>query len=135
MPKIHDGTHLLIGVSEWLPLFPRLELVDGEWKAKRFPPNCGSTRDIPKNAKLHESVLWRLNPNDISKGLSDLNYSPNNSHGDMNGYHAISPCLIHGAPFVECDFEGGSDNTEVNKHRTYKFRRDASDPVSLSAPA
>lgn len=41
---------------EVLPLFTRLELEKGKWVPRRFPPNLGASRDIPKDGKVHESV-------------------------------------------------------------------------------
>ena len=42
--------------TEVLPFFTRLELEDGAWIPRHWPPNLGSTRDIPRGATIHESV-------------------------------------------------------------------------------
>lgn len=41
---------------EILPFFTRLELENGEWNPRYWPPNFGAERDIPPDAKLHHSV-------------------------------------------------------------------------------
>ncbi|KAI1632301.1 hypothetical protein F4809DRAFT_628318 [Biscogniauxia mediterranea] len=69
---------------EWIPIITRWELHHkrDEWENVRFPLNRGSTRDIPKDAALHESLLWRLK--------NDTSYRPQNNHGDQ-----LPPCLKH----------------------------------------
>ncbi|EER41265.1 conserved hypothetical protein [Histoplasma capsulatum H143] len=51
----------LTGISYYLhrilPLFTRLELEYGEWIPRYWPPNLGATRDIPRDAKIHCSVV------------------------------------------------------------------------------
>jgi len=39
-----------------LPLFARLELEGGKWVPRYWPPNLGSTRDIPLDSKIHPTV-------------------------------------------------------------------------------
>ncbi|KAF8540123.1 hypothetical protein BDD12DRAFT_777466 [Trichophaea hybrida] len=46
---------------EVLPIFKRLELEGGKWVPTYWPPNLGSTRDLPSNAVLHQSVIERIN--------------------------------------------------------------------------
>ncbi|KAK2798077.1 hypothetical protein FQN51_007896 [Onygenales sp. PD_10] len=48
---------LMWWILEILPLFTRLELEHGEWIPRYWPPNFGSTRDIPPDAKIHCSVV------------------------------------------------------------------------------
>ncbi|KAF1994657.1 hypothetical protein P154DRAFT_501527 [Amniculicola lignicola CBS 123094] len=43
-------------VLEILPFFTRLELEDGKWVPRHFPPNLGAKRDIPLDAIIHHSV-------------------------------------------------------------------------------
>ncbi|KAF2478295.1 uncharacterized protein BDR25DRAFT_251030 [Lindgomyces ingoldianus] len=43
-------------VLEVLPFFSRLELEDGKWVPRHFPPNLGASRDIPSKAIIHPSV-------------------------------------------------------------------------------
>ncbi|OTB05820.1 hypothetical protein M426DRAFT_72663 [Hypoxylon sp. CI-4A] len=70
-------TVLLWKFMEWLPIITRWELdITQQWKNVRFPLNAGSTRDIPKDAELHESLLWRLNNPSSS-------YRPKNNHGGL----------------------------------------------------
>ena len=45
---------------EWLPIFKRLELIQGQWKPLYFPPNMCDTRDIPDGADMHPSVTARM---------------------------------------------------------------------------
>ena len=42
--------------SEILPISARLELENGKWVPRYFPPNLGGPRDIPDNATIHPSV-------------------------------------------------------------------------------
>ncbi|KAI0397217.1 hypothetical protein F5Y17DRAFT_455371 [Xylariaceae sp. FL0594] len=68
---------------EWLPFITRWELTDkGKWVKVRFPLNGGAPRDIPRDAKLHTSLLWRLQ--------NDPSYHPANNHGGSG-----HPCLKH----------------------------------------
>lgn len=67
--RIHDslsfdcglskGSVLAWKVMEYLP-FRRLDLQDGEWKPIRWPLPCGEVRDIPRNARVHGSVIRRM---------------------------------------------------------------------------
>ncbi|CAI6096052.1 unnamed protein product [Clonostachys chloroleuca] len=65
---------------EYLPIITRWELTQKGWVDVRFPLNMGSTRDIPPDAVMHQSLVWRLN--------NDESYSPPNNHGDD-----LPPCL------------------------------------------
>ena len=49
--------------SEILPFFSRLELKGGKWVPTYWPPNWGSTRDLPPSATLHPSVVQRVHSN------------------------------------------------------------------------
>jgi hypothetical protein len=81
-------------VSEIFPFISRWEIVHDKWTKVRFPLNNGSYRDIPRDAKLHQSLLYRL------KELKT--YAPKNNHGDK-----LEPCLKsedgHPAQFVKVD--------------------------------
>lgn len=46
----------------------------------RFPLNKGAARDIPPDAVLHSSLIWRLH--------NDPTYHPKNNHGGR-----LPPCL------------------------------------------
>ncbi|KAF2150655.1 hypothetical protein K461DRAFT_229140 [Myriangium duriaei CBS 260.36] len=43
-------------IFEVLPFFTRLELEDGKWIPRTWPPNLGTPRDIPLHATIHPSV-------------------------------------------------------------------------------
>ncbi|KAK2811634.1 hypothetical protein FQN50_001976 [Emmonsiellopsis sp. PD_5] len=68
--KLHDYLALNRGASffktalwwilEILPIFTRLELEDGQWIPRYWPPNFGNMRDIPHDAQLHISVSHLL---------------------------------------------------------------------------
>ncbi|PFH59849.1 hypothetical protein XA68_11769 [Ophiocordyceps unilateralis] len=97
---------LLWHFLEWLPFISRQELVENRWVDKRFPPNRGNTRDIPKDAVLHESLIERLRDNAA--------YHPRNNHGDD-----LEPCLKKdnvSAEFVE-------ERNSHPEHRTYIFAK------------
>ncbi|CAG8387741.1 unnamed protein product [Penicillium salamii] len=62
---------------EWLPL-RRMELQsDGKWKAVRWPPPLGQSRDIPTDAQVHISAIQRMRcdasyrPSNLTYGLSE----------------------------------------------------------------
>ncbi|KAK3486912.1 uncharacterized protein B0T23DRAFT_236865 [Neurospora hispaniola] len=68
--RIHDSLSFDCGLSfgsvlawkmmEYLP-FRRLDLnEDGSWKPIRWPLPCGEVRDIPDNARVHGSVIKRM---------------------------------------------------------------------------
>ncbi|KAK0649851.1 hypothetical protein B0T16DRAFT_445504 [Cercophora newfieldiana] len=77
--RIHDsldfkcglgwGTVLTWKIMEFIP-FRRMDLQDGVWKPIRWPLPCGETRDIPLNARIHDSVIRRME--------LDENYRPGN---------------------------------------------------------
>ncbi|PHH81807.1 hypothetical protein CDD82_7792 [Ophiocordyceps australis] len=99
---------MLWNFMEWFPLITRWELERDSWVYRRFPLNMGDTRDIPKDAVLHESLIWRLR--------NDTTYRPKNNHGED-----LPPCLKHRdrigqfEPVIET--EGSSDPS----HKTYRF--------------
>lgn len=47
--------------EEWLPFFKRLELKDDKWVEQFYPSNMGGSRDIPRGAVFHPSVIARFN--------------------------------------------------------------------------
>ncbi|KAL1858166.1 hypothetical protein Daus18300_010047 [Diaporthe australafricana] len=121
---IHDSLALGSGTSffkvvlwklmEWLPFITRWELEMHGWENVRFPLNRGNTRDIPKEAVLHESLLWRL------KNVT--NYCPENNHGGRE-----LPCLKHNNNLAECSPVDKHEHTEDCDHKTFKITRSASD--------
>ncbi|KAI0970917.1 hypothetical protein F4678DRAFT_462050 [Xylaria arbuscula] len=110
---------LLWKFMEVLPTITRWELEKNAWVQVRFPLNNGAPRDIPPDAILHESLIWRLK--------NDPTYSPKNN----NGGHSPS-CLKHRgavALFSQVD-ESNSDDQESfgttsvtpdPDHQTYVF--------------
>lgn len=99
---------LALTKTEWLPNITRWELEGDDWRNVRFPLNGGNTRDIPRDAVLHASLLWRLR--------NDPSYHPMNNHGGRS-----APCLKHEGrvPEVKIAVDGveGSDQD----HQTYRF--------------
>jgi len=64
------GTVISWKMMEYLP-FRRMDLQkDGSWKAIRWPLPMGEVRDIPDDAKIHNSVIRRMK--------ADPNYRPGN---------------------------------------------------------
>lgn len=75
----------------------------------RFPLNAGATRDIPPDAVLHESLIWRLR--------NDPDYRPQNNHGDK-----LMPCLKHEGRVADVELvEEPDDYPPDEDNRTYKF--------------
>ncbi|KAK1977723.1 hypothetical protein LZ30DRAFT_634531 [Colletotrichum cereale] len=105
---------LLWKFMEWLPFITRWELEDSGWQNVRFPLNKGHTRDIPKDAVLHESLLWRLK--------NDPTYCPGNNHGGR-----LPPCLKHKEAIAECHPAVDYEADEESEHKTFKIIRSASD--------
>ncbi|ERF68727.1 hypothetical protein EPUS_07145 [Endocarpon pusillum Z07020] len=67
LPRMSVLTWMLM---EYLP-FRRMDLrPDGSWKPIRWPLPAGETRDIPDDAKIHNSVIKRMQ--------EDENYRPGN---------------------------------------------------------
>jgi hypothetical protein len=100
-------THLTF--AEWFPFTTRWELEGNEWVNVRFPLNKGAPRDIPPDAVLHESLLWRLR--------NDARYHPLNNHGSNS-----APCLKHQNKVAEVEAvvdEGGFETD----HTTYRFAK------------
>ncbi|KAI0379934.1 hypothetical protein F5Y04DRAFT_282404 [Hypomontagnella monticulosa] len=101
-------TVLLWKFLEWFPFITRWELEHerNEWSNIRFPLNRGNTRDIPRDAVLHESLVWRLH--------NDPLYHPKNNHGGP-----LPPCLKHEGRPTEVE----ADEIFDPDHQTYKFKK------------
>ncbi|OTB02794.1 hypothetical protein M426DRAFT_264241 [Hypoxylon sp. CI-4A] len=80
LARIHDSLEFGSGLSkgqvlswkimEYMP-FRRMDLrPDGSWKPIRWPLPCGEVRDIPHTARVHGSVIRRMN--------EDADYRPGN---------------------------------------------------------
>ncbi|PKS08133.1 hypothetical protein jhhlp_005408 [Lomentospora prolificans] len=109
-------TVLLWKFMEIFPFITRWELEDNEWVNVRFPMNKGSTRDIPPDAVLHESLVYRLQ--------KEPNYSPANNHGGK-----LPPCLKNNGIMAELEPVVERNWGLVDPdHQTYKFKRVAVQP-------
>lgn len=61
---LHWSTVLSWKIMEYIP-FRRMDLAsDGSWKPIRWPLPCGEVRDIPDNARVHGSVIRRMEVNE-----------------------------------------------------------------------
>ncbi|KAK5652308.1 hypothetical protein OQA88_10657 [Cercophora sp. LCS_1] len=91
-------------ILEWFPFIKRWELNGRDWElVGPLPLNGGSPRDIPADATLHESLIWRLR--------NDSSYQPQNNHGGDS-----SPCLGR-----ETEFEDLQKDT-WRGHNIYKLK-------------
>lgn len=97
---------------EWLPIITRWELEGADWKNVRFPLNKGASRDIPKDAVLHESVLWRLK--------NDPTYCPGNNHGGR-----LPPCLKHKQTIAQFHPPHDPDVDVGFEHRMFEILKPA----------
>jgi len=95
--------------TEWWPFSTRWELEGDTWVNIRFPLNKGATRDIPPDAVLHESLLWRLN--------NDSTYHPQNNHGGRS-----APCLKHLGKVAMFEHASGVKESDSD-HQTYCFSK------------
>ncbi|KAI1106137.1 hypothetical protein F4804DRAFT_72453 [Jackrogersella minutella] len=95
---------------EWLPIITRWELdhARNEWLNIRFPLNGGSTRDIPHDVVLHESLLWRLQ--------NDPSYRPRNNHGG-----SLPPCLNCDIMVEPIDDDNGPSSELNNQNRDFQI--------------
>lgn len=103
---------LTLHPTEWLPFITRWELEDSGWTNVRFPLNKGHTRDIPKDAVLHESLLWRLK--------NDATYCPGNNHGGR-----LPPCLKHKDALAECHPATDPEEHDEAEHKTFVIVKSA----------
>ncbi|KAI2623300.1 hypothetical protein GGR54DRAFT_46782 [Hypoxylon sp. NC1633] len=112
-------TVLLWKFMEWLPIITRWELehTTNEWKNVRFPLNGGATRDIPDDAVLHESLVWRLHNDDC--------YHPPNNHGGD-----LPPCLKHKGSVVEVEPVMETRELSDPDHQTYKIKASKRKPAT-----
>jgi hypothetical protein len=103
------GGYEILTVAEWFPFTTRWELEGNEWASVRFPLNKGAPRDIPPDAVLHESLLWRLK--------NDGRYHPLNNHGGNS-----APCLKHLGKVAEV-VPVVDERCNDEDHRTYRFAK------------
>ncbi|KAJ2993024.1 hypothetical protein NUW58_g1972 [Xylaria curta] len=115
---------LLWKFMEVLPL-TRWELERNVWVRRTWLGNYGASRDIPRDAVLHESLIWRLR--------NDPTYTPKNNHGAKPG-EILPPCLKHNgavASLTEVEEPGAnagalgvtSQIPPDPNHQTYKFAK------------
>ncbi|KAF4468294.1 short chain dehydrogenase reductase family [Fusarium albosuccineum] len=110
---------LFWNLMEYLPGISRWELKDQTqgkdklqgWVPRRWTPNWGSYRDIPRGAVLHQSLVDRL------RNFAD--YKPYNNHGDGSDH-----CLAKKEPIViyDADDVSISEAERANRRETAKFR-------------
>ncbi|KND86693.1 Uncharacterized protein TOPH_08667 [Tolypocladium ophioglossoides CBS 100239] len=103
-------TVLLWKLLEWIPFGNRWELEGTRWVSVSFPPNMGDTRNIPSDAVLHESLVWRLR--------NDSSYRPSNNHGEWS-----PPCLKHKDRVADVDLVPESEGQPDPDHQTYVFAK------------
>ncbi|KAI1391181.1 uncharacterized protein F4822DRAFT_176966 [Hypoxylon trugodes] len=110
-------TVLLWKFLEYFPFITRWELdhEHNEWFHVRFPLNAANTRDIPPDAVLHESLLWRLR--------NDKSYQPRNNHGGP-----LPPCLTPEVKVEPIDDTERLDVTEHDGHGHKTFKIVKSNP-------
>lgn len=94
--------------TEYLPTVTRWELEENKWRNVRFPLNKGNARDIPPDAVLHHSVVWRLN--------NDPNYHPRNNHGGR-----LPPCLKDGKWIAQFEPLAEMKVTVEEDHQLFTF--------------
>ena len=94
--------------TEWLPTITRWELKSNKWEHVRFPLNRGSYRDIPHDAVLHESLIYRL------KNVTG--YCPGNNHGG-----SLPPCLKVKDVVPQFKSISESSHRPDPTHQTYTF--------------
>lgn len=102
----------MLSGAEWVPLVTRWELVGDEWINIRFPLNKGDARDIPRDAVLHQSLVWRLR--------NDAAYSPRNNHGAHQ-----PPCLNNQGIVTGFDPVAEAGAPPDPDHQTYTFSKSA----------
>lgn len=98
----------MLSRTEYLPFITRWELKENGWVNVRFPLNKGSARDIPTDAELHESLIWRLR--------NDNSYNPNNNHGDD-----LPPCLKCKGKVADIEKIAVTDGEPDPDHQTYRL--------------
>ena len=101
--------------TELFPLITRWELINNKWKNVRFPLNKGSYRDIPADAVLHESLIYRL------KNIPS--YEPGNNHGG-----SLPPCLKNKGVIPEFKPIAESKLSAGLGHVVYEFPEPAEVP-------
>jgi hypothetical protein len=104
--RLRCANHHYSPFPERFPFLKRWELGETGWKLIGRPLNKGAARDIPSDATLHESLIWRLQNVD--------EYSPSNNHGGKSS----TPCLSREAEFE--DLEAGKESFQG--HRVFKFK-------------
>ncbi|KAK8007604.1 hypothetical protein PG989_001594 [Apiospora arundinis] len=107
--EFNDGlTHMQVlswKIMEYMP-FRRMDLQsDGSWKPIRWPLPCGEVRDIPHTARVHGSVIRRMQ--------LDPDYRPGNLIVGGGGRGMRRAPAEHGMGEWECVAEEGDPVGEV----------------------
>jgi hypothetical protein len=91
-------------VLEILPFFTRLELEDGKWVPRHFPPNLGAKRDIPLDAAIHHSVKAMSRAGIISE-----DQTPVLGGTELRHQFRVEPLVLAWAGMRKARFEKGKD--------------------------
>jgi uncharacterized protein (DUF2235 family) len=113
--RIHDSLSLSCGMGlmsvlswkmmEYMP-FRRLDLrADGTWRSIRWPLPCGEVRDVPDNARVHGSVIRRMQ--------MDASYRPGNLIVGGGGRGCRVAPKEHGMGEWKCVAEEGDPVGEI----------------------
>jgi hypothetical protein len=113
--RIHDSLEYSSGLShaqvlcwkimEYMP-FRRMDLrPDGSWEPIRWPLPCGEVRDIPHTARIHGSVIRRMN--------EDETYRPGNLIVGGGGRGMRRAPAEYGVGEWDCVAESGDPISEV----------------------
>lgn len=74
-------------LMEYLPLRRMEAQPDGKWKAVRWPPPRGQSRDVPTDARIHASALQRMK--------CDASYRPAGLTDGVSNDSGIGKWMIH----------------------------------------
>lgn len=118
--RIHDSLSYDCGMSfmsvlswkfmEYMP-FRRMDLQrDGTWKPIRWPLPCGEVRDVPNNARVHGTVIRRME--------QDKSYRPGNLIVGGGGRGCRIAPESHGMGEWDCVANPGDPVGEIWKKRS-----------------
>ncbi|KAI5926182.1 hypothetical protein F4810DRAFT_707793 [Camillea tinctor] len=72
-------------IIESLPFFTRLELENGKWVPRYWPPNLGAPRGIPNGAKIHKSVYELRQAGHLTEEQLPKTGGDNHPHVNVKG--------------------------------------------------